>query len=66
MRENEPALLPLLERLFGTTPEQDGPGPANPVREVRAENEMYEGFRAVWDRAEGVHRAQPHPPVSAP
>ncbi|MYR96708.1 lonely Cys domain-containing protein [Streptomyces sp. SID4937] len=66
VRENEPALLPLLERLFGTTPDQDGPGPANPVRAVRAENEMYEGFRAVWDRAEGVHRAQPHPPVPAP
>ncbi|MYW30393.1 hypothetical protein GT040_14135, partial [Streptomyces sp. SID2119] len=66
VRENEPALLPVLERLFGTTPEQDAPGPANPVDAVRAENEMYEGFRAVWDRAEGVHRAQPHPPVTPP
>ncbi|OEV18386.1 hypothetical protein AN221_21990, partial [Streptomyces nanshensis] len=66
VRDNEPDLLPLLERLFGTTPEQDGPGPANPVEATRAENEMYEGFRAMWDRAEGVHRAQPHPPVPAP
>ncbi len=66
VRDNEPGLLPLLERLFGTTPEQDGPGPANPVEATRAENEMYEGFRAMWDRAEGVHRAQPHPPVPAP
>ncbi|WP_230543806.1 lonely Cys domain-containing protein, partial [Streptomyces griseus] len=61
VRANEPGLLPLLERLFGATPGQDGPGPANPVEATRAENEMYEGFRALWDQTEGLHLAQPHP-----
>ncbi|MCT9084362.1 lonely Cys domain-containing protein [Streptomyces fulvoviolaceus] len=58
VRQHEPALLPILERLFGTDPQD--PGPANPVERTRAEHEFWEGFRAFWDEVEGVYRPQPH------
>jgi len=61
VRRYDPALLPLLERLYGTDPR---PVPANPLTTTRAENETWEAFRALWDRAEGTLRPQPHPPAS--
>ncbi|WP_449343903.1 scabin-related ADP-ribosyltransferase [Streptomyces mexicanus] len=60
VRRHDPALLPLLERLYGTDPR---PAPANPLATTRAENETWEAFRALWDRAEGTLRPQPHPPA---
>ncbi|WP_431775189.1 lonely Cys domain-containing protein [Streptomyces cucumeris] len=60
VRRNEPELLPLLERLYGGDPRAEHTGQANPVEATRAENETYEGFRALWDRAERVHVPQPH------
>ncbi|MGO4760704.1 hypothetical protein AB4212_70735, partial [Streptomyces sp. 2MCAF27] len=64
IRRHEPALLPILERLFGRDPQ--GPGPANPREETRAENELWETFRAFWDEVEGVYRPQPHALATAP
>nr|WP_237331267.1 hypothetical protein [Streptomyces mexicanus] len=61
VRRHDPALLPLLERLYGADPR---PAPANPLTTTRAENETWEAFRALWDRAEGTLRPQPHPPAS--
>ncbi len=65
VRRHYPALFPLMRRLYGEAPDQ---APVNPVVATREQNEVYEGFRALWDRAEGVHVPQPHgpAPVSAP
>ncbi|WP_329492830.1 hypothetical protein [Kitasatospora herbaricolor] len=58
VRANEPALLPLLERLYGPDPVPGTHAPANPVEATRAENDMYEGLR---DFMEGVE----HQPAAA-
>ncbi|GHH83622.1 hypothetical protein GCM10018781_71210 [Kitasatospora indigofera] len=65
VRANEPALLPLLERLYGPDPVPGTHAPANPVVATRAENDMYEGFR---DFMEGVDRSAPAtaPPSHTP
>ncbi|MCZ1007822.1 hypothetical protein O1L68_14915 [Streptomyces lydicus] len=71
VRENFPQLLPLLERLYGPgaePPQRGESGRANPFTTTQAENEVWAGFRAFWDQAEGVLRPQPHaemPPVPA-
>ncbi|GGV19947.1 hypothetical protein GCM10010495_38800 [Kitasatospora herbaricolor] len=58
VRANEPALLPLLERLYGPDPVPGTHAPANPVEATRAENDMYQGLR---DFMEGVE----HQPAAA-
>ena len=63
VREHEPDMLPLLERVYGADPTAVSPGPANPTTATAAENETYAGFRALFDRAEETLTAQPHPPV---
>ncbi|WP_320773325.1 hypothetical protein [Streptomyces sp. CRN 30] len=45
VRQNEPELLPLLERLYGTDPEAVHDTAANPVAATAADNAMYEAFR---------------------
>ncbi|MEK8171879.1 hypothetical protein NKH77_28645 [Streptomyces sp. M19] len=60
VRDHEPALLPIMERLFGAEPESTELGVANPVSATEAENETWAGFRALWDQAEGVHKPQSH------
>lgn len=52
VRANEPALVPLLERLYGPDPVAVHHDPANPVEAVRAENDAYEGLRDFMDRVE--------------
>ncbi|MET8678639.1 hypothetical protein ABZW18_13930 [Streptomyces sp. NPDC004647] len=64
VRQHEPGLLPLLERLYGP-PQQTG-NPANPFTAVQAENETWAGFRGLWDRAEQELRPQHHVPVPPP
>ncbi|MER8187916.1 hypothetical protein, partial [Kitasatospora sp. NPDC094015] len=63
VRANEPALVPLLERLYGPDPTAVHNGPANPVNAVRAENDMYEGLR---DFTERVENPTPAPVTPAP
>ncbi|WP_211303350.1 hypothetical protein, partial [Streptomyces milbemycinicus] len=52
-RPKRERLLPLLERLYGTS-------------RIKAENHLYEGFRGLWDQAENTHRPQPHVTAPAP
>ncbi|MCK8678311.1 hypothetical protein [Streptomyces lichenis] len=66
VRENEPLLLPLLERLYGPDPDAASAPAANPLRAVAAENERYEAFRQFMTGAAG-DAADPTPghPASA-
>ncbi|WP_444545237.1 scabin-related ADP-ribosyltransferase, partial [Streptomyces bluensis] len=64
--EHEPTLLPLLQRLYGTDPQALHPEPSNPIALNQQEDETWEGFRALWDQAAGIHIPQPHEPVPAP
>ncbi|NUL07759.1 hypothetical protein HRW07_32005, partial [Streptomyces lunaelactis] len=66
VRTHEPALLPIMERLYGTDPQVAHPGQANPVNRTQGENDLYEGYRAFWDQVEGTHQPQPHTPAPAP
>ncbi|NEA68939.1 hypothetical protein [Streptomyces sp. SID12488] len=45
VREHEPDLRPLLERLYGTEPGTVHSSPANPVATTAADNARYEAFR---------------------
>ncbi|MGW0607416.1 hypothetical protein ACWD3O_26280, partial [Streptomyces sp. NPDC002640] len=45
VRANEPDLLPLLERLYGTDPQPPHPATANPVTATTTDNARYEAFR---------------------
>ncbi|MER6105171.1 hypothetical protein ABT115_23355 [Streptomyces sp. NPDC001832] len=63
VHRHDRALLPLLERLYGTRPQRVT---ANPFTATQAENETWAGFRALWDRAEGTLRPQPHTPAPLP
>ncbi|MGI5404617.1 hypothetical protein ACQEVG_35200 [Streptomyces sp. CA-135486] len=65
VRQHEPALLPILERLYGTDPVAVHSGQANPVHRTQRENELYDGYRAFWDQVENTHRPQPHDPAPA-
>jgi hypothetical protein len=65
VRQHEPALLPILERLYGPDPHAAPAGQANPVDRTQAENDLYDGYRAFWDQVENTHRPQPHPPAPA-
>ncbi|MDX3329532.1 hypothetical protein PV405_33555, partial [Streptomyces sp. ME02-6979-3A] len=62
VRRHYPALFPLMRGLYGDAPDTDRV-PVNPVAATQQQNEIYEGFRALWDQAEGVHVAQPHTPA---
>ncbi|MCX5207781.1 hypothetical protein OG689_00340 [Kitasatospora sp. NBC_00240] len=70
VRANEPALLPLLERLYGPDPVPGTHAPANPVEATRAENDMYEGLRDFMEGVEhqpaAVTPAPTHTPPPAP
>ncbi|MGW2212996.1 lonely Cys domain-containing protein, partial [Streptomyces sp. NPDC001781] len=66
VRRHFPALFPLMRQLYGDVPDGAEPVPVNPVAAVQEQNEIYEGFRALWDQAEGVHVPQPHEPAPAP
>ncbi|MEV8099181.1 hypothetical protein [Kitasatospora sp. NPDC085879] len=67
VRQNEPAMLPLLERLYGKDPGAVHTGPANPVHATTAENQMYEGFRDFMDRVDGNGSTTPaHQPPTTP
>ncbi|MCU7821057.1 toxin glutamine deamidase domain-containing protein [Kitasatospora sp. DSM 101779] len=67
VRQNEPAMLPLLEKLYGKDPGAVHAGPANPVHATTAENQMYEGFRDFMDRVDGDRSNPPaHQPPTAP
>ncbi|MFG3236313.1 hypothetical protein ACGFZG_31815 [Streptomyces antibioticus] len=46
--QHEPGLMPLLERLYGPPDEARIDGPVNPVDAVRAEEEAYDGIRALF------------------
>ncbi|MEV7187783.1 hypothetical protein [Kitasatospora sp. NPDC093102] len=59
VRQNEPDLLPLLERLYGPDPQAVHSAPANPVHAVSAENAVFEGFRQLMD----PEAERPGPPV---
>ncbi|MEV7175321.1 hypothetical protein [Kitasatospora sp. NPDC093679] len=68
VRQNEPAMLPLLEKLYGKDPGAVHGGPANPVHATTAENRMYEGFRDFMDRVDGNGSNPPaqQPPATPP
>ncbi|WP_454343900.1 lonely Cys domain-containing protein [Streptomyces canus] len=68
VRRHQPTLFPLMQRLYGADPDAVYAGPVNPVEATQEQNEIYEGFRALWDQAEGTHVPQPHThaPVPAP
>ncbi|MDW6059168.1 hypothetical protein SAZ11_15470 [Streptomyces sp. FXJ1.4098] len=66
VRRHYPALFPLTQRLYGADPEAVYAGTVNPVDATQAENEIWEGFRALWDEAEGTHVPQPHTPAPVP
>ncbi|MFD0531387.1 hypothetical protein ACFQ1I_40125 [Kitasatospora arboriphila] len=53
VRQNELAMLPLLEKLYGKDPGAVHSGPTNPVHATTAENQMYEGFRDFMDQVDG-------------
>lgn len=69
VREHEPELLPLLERLYGPDPQGDHPAPANPVSRTRAEEERLTAFREFNHLVDGepdlVREEQPHPVTEA-
>ncbi|RRR71745.1 lonely Cys domain-containing protein, partial [Streptomyces sp. RP5T] len=60
VRRHQPTLFPLMQRLYGADPDAVYAGPVNPVEATQEQNEIYEGFRALWDQAEGTHVPQPH------
>ena len=62
IRSHEPNLLPLLQELYGTNPRGSHPWQSNP----RQEEDVWAGFRAMWDEAENAYQPQPHAPVPAP
>ncbi|MFI9809522.1 hypothetical protein ACIHEJ_35185 [Streptomyces sp. NPDC052301] len=65
VRQHEPELLPLLERLYG--PRNNGDVPVvNPVTAVQAENEVWAYFRAMWDDTEQQLHPQPHAQAPRP
>ncbi|GAA4836323.1 toxin glutamine deamidase domain-containing protein [Kitasatospora terrestris] len=72
VRQHEPAVLPLLERLYGKDPGAVHAGPANPVHATAAENRMYEGFREFMDQVDGngsnppAHQQPTTPPPTPP
>ncbi|MEU9381155.1 lonely Cys domain-containing protein, partial [Streptomyces sp. NPDC048279] len=53
VRANVPEMVPLLERLYGPDPSAVHSAPSNPVEGVRAENDMYDGFRDFMQRVDG-------------
>ncbi|MFD9053190.1 lonely Cys domain-containing protein [Streptomyces zaomyceticus] len=57
VRAHEREILPILERLYGKSPHV---APANPVEGTAAVNDVYDGFRALWNQAEGAYTARPH------
>ncbi|WP_206283081.1 hypothetical protein, partial [Streptomyces chilikensis] len=60
VRANEPDLLPLLERLYGTDPQPPHTGTANPVTATTTDNALYEAFR---DFMTGIGEGQESAPV---
>ncbi|MFD4843780.1 hypothetical protein ACFWP1_10785, partial [Streptomyces sp. NPDC058425] len=56
VRENEPELVPLLERLYGADPAAVHSAPANPVAATAADNATYEAF---LDFMTGIDEAGP-------
>ncbi|MEU6085187.1 hypothetical protein, partial [Streptomyces sp. NPDC047108] len=60
VRQHEPGLLPLLERLYG--PPQETGDRANPFVAVQEENETWTAFRELWDRAEEELQSPPFVP----
>ncbi|WP_329585373.1 hypothetical protein OG500_32675 [Kitasatospora sp. NBC_01250] len=45
VKENEPDLLPLMERLYGKDPQAIHPEPANPVNAVQEDHDLHEAVR---------------------
>ncbi|GAA4984256.1 hypothetical protein GCM10025734_06940 [Kitasatospora paranensis] len=67
VRRNEPAMLPLLEKLYGRDPGTVHDGQANPVHATTADNRMYEGFREFMEGVDGTGSNAPgHRPPTAP
>ncbi|WP_033219570.1 toxin glutamine deamidase domain-containing protein [Kitasatospora phosalacinea] len=68
VRENEPAMVPLLEKLYGGKPDEVHTGHANPVHATTAENRMYEGLREFMDHVDGDGSPAPdrRPPSEQP
>ncbi|MGN5635732.1 lonely Cys domain-containing protein, partial [Streptomyces sp. AC154] len=62
VRKHEPKLLPLLRELYGPDPKGFHPWQSNP----RQEEDVWAGFRAMWDTAGDALVPQPHAPVPAP
>ncbi|WP_327694988.1 hypothetical protein [Streptomyces sp. NBC_00459] len=54
VQAHEPRLLPLMRRLYGADPQAVHSTPANPVAATKADNAVYEYFRAFMDGIEGV------------
>ncbi|MEW2113724.1 hypothetical protein AB0945_00735 [Streptomyces sp. NPDC005474] len=52
VRDHEPDLRPLLEKLYGTEPGTVHSSPANPVAATAADNARYEAFRDFMDGIE--------------
>ncbi|MCP3770681.1 hypothetical protein NLY10_29065 [Streptomyces sp. MAR25Y5] len=65
VRENEPDLLPLLQRLYGTDPHTSHTDTANPVTATTADNAVHEAFR---DFMTGIGESDPvvEPAVALP
>ncbi|MER7914291.1 hypothetical protein [Streptomyces sp. NPDC096068] len=62
VRAHEPALTPLLRRLYGERPAGAPRRPANPVRATDADNARYEAFRDFWDGLSGPSDTPQDPP----
>ncbi|NED89436.1 hypothetical protein G3I76_56360, partial [Streptomyces sp. SID11233] len=62
VRKHEPKLLPLLRELYGPDPRGFHPWQSNP----RQEEDVWAGFRAMWDTAGDALVPQPHGPAPAP
>ncbi len=61
VRDHEPGLRPLLEKLYGTEPGTVHSSPANPVAATAADNAKYEAFRDFMDGIAPDTSAGPSP-----
>ncbi|WP_405009654.1 hypothetical protein [Kitasatospora sp. NBC_01539] len=66
VRANEPELLPLLQKLYGSNPAKLHDRQANPVNATDADNAMYEGLREFTENVEGTTGVREQPAPEAP
>ncbi|MFG3237351.1 hypothetical protein ACGFZG_37115 [Streptomyces antibioticus] len=65
VREHEPRLAPLLERLYGSGPEASPEAPANPVHTTSADNARFRAFTDFMTGAAGAADPVPDLPGTA-